>query len=61
MTTGDPTEAAVLGSEALNGVGSLHSQRVTHALHELRRLSEPHTHLPAVADLRDRIRTALIA
>ena len=61
ITTGDPLEAAALGTQALDGMGSLHSQRTTHKLRELRHLSAPHTHLPEIADLRHRIGTILAA
>jgi hypothetical protein len=61
MTTGDPLEAATLGTQALDGAGTLRSQRATHDLRELRHLSQPHTHLPEVAHLYHRIRTVLVA
>lgn len=61
ITTGDPLEAAALGTQALDGMGSLRSQRTTHKLRELRHLSAPHTHLPEIAELRHRINTALAA
>ncbi|MGH3929392.1 MAG: XRE family transcriptional regulator [Pseudonocardiaceae bacterium] len=61
MITGDPREAAALGTQALDWAGALRSRRVTDDLHELRRLAEPHARLPEVADLRDRIRTVVAA
>ncbi|MGH3913900.1 MAG: XRE family transcriptional regulator, partial [Pseudonocardiaceae bacterium] len=61
MVTGDPLEAAALGTQALDGAGLLRSQRTTQHLRELRHLSEPHAHLPEIADLRHRIGTTLTA
>ncbi|MGH4016287.1 MAG: XRE family transcriptional regulator [Pseudonocardiaceae bacterium] len=61
MVTGDPLEAAALGAQALDWAVPLRSGRVTHGLRDLRRLAEPHASLPAVADLRDRIRTLVAA
>ncbi len=61
MATGDPREAAALGTRALDWAGPLRSSRVTHNLRDLRRLAEPYAALPEVTDLRDRIRTTLAA
>ena len=60
LTTGDPLEAAVLGTQALDWAVPLRSSRVLHGLRDLCRLAEPHIHLPEVADLRHRIRTELV-
>ena len=61
MTTGDPLEAAALGTQALNWTGSLRSRRAADDLHKLRRLAEPHARLPEVAELRQRIGTLVAA
>ncbi len=61
MVTGDPGEAAALGSQALDWAGTLCSRRAMDDLRELRRLAEPHASLIDVADLRDRIRTMVAA
>lgn len=61
MVTGDPREAAALGSQALDWATTLRSRRANDDLRELRCLAEPHASLPEVADLRDRIRTVLAA
>ncbi len=61
MATGDPVEAAALGTQALDWVGPLRSGHVVHGLRDLRRLGEPHTRLTEVADLRDRIGTVVAA
>lgn len=61
MVTGDPHEAVALGSQALDWSVPLRSGRVIHYLRDLDQLAEPHATLPDVADLRDRIRTRLIA
>jgi hypothetical protein len=61
MATGDPLEAAALGTQALDWASPLRSRRATDDLHELRRLAEPHTRLPEVAELSQRIGTAVAA
>ncbi|MGQ0779316.1 MAG: hypothetical protein ACT4NY_33695 [Pseudonocardiales bacterium] len=61
ITTGDPLEAAALGTQALDGAVLLRSQHTTHHLRELRHLSAPHTHLPDIAELHHRIATILTA
>jgi hypothetical protein len=58
MVTGDPAEAAALGTRALDWAGTLRSR---HAIDDLRRLAEPHASLTDVADLRDRIGTVVAA
>ena len=55
MVTGDPTEAAALGTQALDRAGTLRSRRAVDDLRDLRRLAEPHARLTEVADLRQRI------
>ncbi|MGH8571573.1 MAG: XRE family transcriptional regulator [Gammaproteobacteria bacterium] len=61
MVTGDPREAAALGTQALDWAGTLRSRRATDDLSDLRRLAQPHANLTEVADLRDRIRTVIAA
>lgn len=50
-----------LGTQALDAAGPLRSRRALDDLRHLRRLAEPHTHLPEIADLRHRIRTTVAA
>jgi len=61
MATGDPLEAAALGTQALDWAGPLRSGRVIMGLRDLNRLTEPHATLPEVADLRARLRTTTTA
>ncbi|MGH4024032.1 MAG: XRE family transcriptional regulator, partial [Pseudonocardiaceae bacterium] len=61
MVNGDPLEAAAFGTQALEFAGPLRSRRAVDDLRDLRRLAEPHTHLPEIVDLRHRIRTAVAA
>ena len=59
MVTGDPREAAALGTQALDWAGPLRSGRAVDDLRDLRRISQPHTHLTEVAELRHRIGAVL--
>ncbi|MGH8574291.1 MAG: XRE family transcriptional regulator, partial [Gammaproteobacteria bacterium] len=61
MATGDPLEAAALGTQALDWSATLRSSRIVHGLRDLRHLAEPHANRTEVADLRDRIRTLVAA
>jgi hypothetical protein len=61
MVTGDPREAAALGIQALDAIGTLRSRRAADDLRELGRFSEPHVRLPEVAELRHRIATVVAA
>ena len=61
MVTGDPREAAALGTQALDAVGTLRSRRARDDLRELGRFSEPHVRLPEVAELRHRIGAVVVA
>ncbi len=61
MATGDPIEAAALGTHALNAAGTLRSHRIVADLRDLCRLAEPHASHTDVADLRNRIRTVVAA
>ena len=61
MVTGDPAEATVLGTRALDAAGTLRSRRAADDLRELRRLGQPHEHLTEVAELRHRIGMAVAA
>jgi len=58
MSTGDPIEAAALGTQALDWAGMLRSGHIVHGLRNLRHLAEPHANLTEVSDLRDRIDAA---
>ncbi|MGH3623705.1 MAG: XRE family transcriptional regulator, partial [Sciscionella sp.] len=59
MATGDPREAAAIGSRALGDAGQIHSRRATDQLRALRALTEPHAHATEVDELRSRIGTLL--
>ncbi len=55
MATGDPSEAAQLGSAALLDAGHIRSRRAADDLRELSSLSEPHTATTEVEELRSHI------
>jgi hypothetical protein len=57
MATGDPIQAAAIGTAALDAAGSLRSRGVTDALRELARYTAPHQHLDEVTHLRQWIAT----
>ncbi|GAA3457995.1 helix-turn-helix domain-containing protein [Saccharothrix longispora] len=59
MATGDPTEATVLGTQALGWAGTVKSRRAADDLLELRRFALPHDNLVEVSELRHRISTAV--
>jgi hypothetical protein len=61
MATGDPIEAATAGTQALDWAGTLRSRRAADDLRDLRRFGQPHERLPEVAELRQRIGTAVVA
>ncbi len=61
MTTGDPIKAAALGTQALDWAGPLRSRRAADDLRDLRCRAEPHTRLPEVAELCQRIGTVIAA
>jgi hypothetical protein len=55
MVTGDPLDAASLGSRALGDAGKIRSRRAVDDLRELRALAEPHSRLTEVGELCSRI------
>jgi len=55
MVTGDPIEAAALGTQALDWAGTLRSGHIVHGLRDLRHLAQPHAYLTEIAELRHRI------
>lgn len=59
LIQGEPDEAARLGSEATDTVAKTHSDRVRVKLIELYDHIDPYASVPAVAELRDRIRDML--
>lgn len=61
FTQGDPEQAVATATEALDGAGSVHSQRVTADLVELRRVTWQHRTAPGVAALRKRVTATLAA
>ncbi|WP_197289725.1 helix-turn-helix transcriptional regulator [Saccharothrix sp. NRRL B-16348] len=60
MATGDPSEATALGTLALDWAGTVKSRRAADDLRDLSRFALPHHDLTAVAELRQRIGTAVI-
>lgn len=61
MTSGDPVEAAEIGTTALEHVGTLRSRRTLDGLREVRQHAVPHQRIDAVAHLQQRITTLLLA
>ncbi|MEV5543944.1 XRE family transcriptional regulator [Saccharopolyspora shandongensis] len=59
MVAGDPTEAAQLGTQALQAAGPIKSRRAADDLRELRRVGKPHVRLDEVAELCSRIGSAV--
>ncbi|MBP2325360.1 hypothetical protein JOF56_005745 [Kibdelosporangium banguiense] len=55
MVTGDPCEAAMIGSRAIADAGTVRSRRAVDDMRELRRLAAKHEHVTEVAELRNRI------
>ncbi|MGQ0719616.1 MAG: helix-turn-helix domain-containing protein [Pseudonocardiales bacterium] len=60
MATGDPLQAATIGTGALDAAGTIRSRRTTDNLRELARYAVTHQHLDEVAHLRQRIATTLV-
>lgn len=60
MATGDPAEAATLGSQALDWSGTIRSRRAADDLRDLSQFGRPHERLAQVAELRGRIDAAVI-
>ena len=61
MKTGDPSEAAKIGLQALTDVKSIKSRRAIDDMRELYRFATPHDRLTEVAELRERIDTVVAA
>ncbi|MGH3564508.1 MAG: XRE family transcriptional regulator [Pseudonocardia sp.] len=61
MATGDPIEAAALGTAALDTAATIRSRRATDDLRELARHATRHPKIDEVTELRQRITTALLA
>ncbi|MFC5805816.1 helix-turn-helix domain-containing protein [Streptomyces formicae] len=59
MAGGDPTQAAVIGHQALDEVAKLHSQRAVDDMRHLARLASTHRAIPEAAALRDRIKETI--
>jgi transcriptional regulator with XRE-family HTH domain len=55
MVTGDPAEAATVGTDAIKEAGKIRSRRAAADLRELRDAAEPYAAMPSVRRLRDRI------
>jgi hypothetical protein len=60
MVTGDPTEAAVIGGQALDAMGTIRSQRAADDMRDLRLFAQPHERRPGVAELIHRIGSAVV-
>jgi hypothetical protein len=61
MSTGDPVEAATLGTAALESAGTIRSRRVTDDLRELARHATQYSGIDEVDELHHRITTAVLA
>jgi hypothetical protein len=59
MRTGDPAEAAAIGSRAVTEVGTVRSRRAVDDLRELRAFARPHQKVTEVAELRHAIGTVV--
>ncbi len=60
MATGDPLEAAAIGSAALATAGTVRSRRLADDLRNLSGYAEPHGAIDEVAALRHQIATTLV-
>lgn len=60
MATGEPEEAASLGGLALDWAGPIRSRRAADDLRDLRHISAPHKGITSVAELTQRIGTAVV-
>lgn len=60
MVMGDPSEAAVLGGQALDAANTIRSRRVADLMRDLRRFGGPHEGLTGVAELTQRISSAVV-
>jgi hypothetical protein len=61
MITGDPVQAALIGTTALDQAEMLHSRRTLDRLRELSHHAAPHQRIDEVAHLRHRIGTLMLA
>ncbi len=59
MVRDDPRHAAALGHSALDGLGSIRSDRVAEALRRMRRAGARHNDIPAVRELNHRVLSAV--
>ncbi|TFE32908.1 XRE family transcriptional regulator [Frankia sp. B2] len=57
MKTGDPQEAAIVGSAALRAAGQVHSRRAADDIRELGTFAKRHERIDEVAELRHNIQT----
>jgi hypothetical protein len=60
MITGDPVQAAVIGTTAVDQAETLRSRRVLDGLRELSRYAAAHQRIGEVAHLRHRISTLVL-
>jgi hypothetical protein len=61
MRTGDPCEAADVGTRGLADIDHVRSRRAADDMRELRAFAAPHTRITEVAELRDRIGAVVAA
>jgi hypothetical protein len=61
MVTGDPSEAAAIGTAALDAAGTIRSRRAADDLRELARFAARHPKVPEAAALRHRISNLVLA
>jgi len=60
MATGDPVEAAAIGTAALDAAGTIRSRRAADDVRELARFATRHQNITEVAALRHRITVAVL-
>lgn len=59
MATGDPREAATIGTTAVKAAGALHSRRLNDRLRALQHDATQHTNIAEIAELHNVLATAL--
>jgi len=55
MARDDPAQAAALGHQTLDAIGSIRSDRVFQSLRQLRAAGKQHRTMPAVRELNQRV------
>jgi hypothetical protein len=59
MATGDPREAATIGTTALSAAGAIHSRRLNDRLRALQQDATKHTNIAEVAELHHVLNTTI--